>query len=154
MPYLTGKTWETSKMNDRQASIRGMRSIGFWLAVAIAALQGLNAVRTFANPIGFATYMGLPLAGTEAAAWVQVYGLRAGFIAVITTILLIRNDFAALRWTALAALVMPLGDAWLTAHAGAPTAIVARHLGIAMFLVAAWFFLSRAARRQSAERTA
>lgn len=153
MPYRTGKVWETNKMNVRHSTMRGRRTIGFWLAVAIAALQGLNAVRTFANPVGFAAYMGLPLAGAEAAAWVQVYGLRAGFIAVITTILLIRSDFTALRWTALAALVMPLGDAWLTAHAGAPTAIVARHLGIAAFLVAAWFFLSSAARRQAAERS-
>lgn len=135
-------------MSEQHVGMRGTRTIGFWLAVAIAALQGVNALRTFTNPAGFAAYMGLPLAGAEAAAWVQVYGLRAGFIAVITTILLIRQDFAALRWTALAALVMPLGDAWLTAHAGAPNAIVSRHLGIAVFLAAAWFFLSRAARLQ------
>ena len=40
---------------------RSTRTAGFWLAAAIAALQGLNAVRTVLDPQGFATYMGLPV---------------------------------------------------------------------------------------------
>ncbi len=129
-------------------AFRGTRTAGFWLALAIAALQGLNAVRALIDPQGFATYMGLPVDEPSALAWVQVYGLRAGFIALLTAVLLARGDFAALRWMALAALVMPLGDAWLAASAGAGAAIVGRHLAIAVVLLVASHFLGRAARAQ------
>ncbi|RKS89264.1 DUF4267 domain-containing protein [Sphingosinicella microcystinivorans] len=125
---------------------RSTRTAGFWLAAAIAALQGLNAVRTVLDPQGFATYMGLPVDQLSALGWVQVYGLRAGFIAVLTAVLLARSDFAALRWMALAALLMPLGDAYLAFSAGAGAPIVGRHLAIAVFLLVAALFLGRAAK--------
>lgn len=133
-----------------KSEFRSTRTAGFWLATAIAALQGLNAVRTALNPQGFASYMGLPVDQSVALGWVQVYGLRAGFIALLTAILLARREFAALRWMALAALLMPLGDAWLALGAGAAPSIVARHLAIALFLLVAAFFLARAARAQRA----
>lgn len=133
-------------MATQAREFRSTRTVGFWLAAAIAALQGVNAVRTAIDPQGFATYMGLPSDQLSALGWVQVYGLRAGFIALLTTVLLARSDFAALRWMALAALLMPLGDAWLTASAGAGGAIVGRHLAIALFLLVAAHFLGRAAR--------
>jgi hypothetical protein len=119
------------------------------MAVAMSALQGLNAVRTLADPSGFALYMGLPIESERLANWVQVYGLRAAFIAILTAVLLARKDFAALRWTALAAVIMPLGDAWLTYNASAPAAVVGRHLIITAFLIAAVFFLTRAARQKA-----
>jgi hypothetical protein len=132
-------------MATQAHSFRSTRTAGFWLAAVIAALQGVNAVRTATDPEGFATYMGLPVDHLSALGWVQVYGLRAGFIALLTAVLLARSDFAALRWMALAALLMPLGDAWLTASAGAGTSVVARHLAIALFLLIAAHFLGRAA---------
>jgi hypothetical protein len=131
---------------------RSTRTAGFWLAGAIAALQGVNAVRTALDPQGFATYMGLPVDQLSALGWVQVYGLRAGFIAALAAVLLARSDFAALRWMALAALFMPLGDAWLAASAGAGAPIVARHLGTAVFLLVAAHFLARAARAREAQQ--
>ncbi|MEY4271026.1 MAG: hypothetical protein RLZZ58_2242 [Pseudomonadota bacterium] len=131
-------------------NFRPARTTGFWMAVAMAALQAMNAVRTLIDPVGFSAYMGLPVADAGPAAWVQVYGLRAAFIAILVTILLARRNFAALRIMTLAALVMPLGDAWLTAKAGASPAIIARHLATFAFLVIAAFFLSRAARQQTA----
>jgi len=136
-------------MATQVQGFRGTRTAGFWLAAAIAALQGVNAVRTVLDPQAFATYMGLPLDDPDPVGWVQVYGLRAGFIAVLTAVLLARSDFAALRWMALAALVMPLGDAWLTSSAGAGAPIVGRHLAIALFLLVASHFLSRAARAKA-----
>ncbi len=137
-------------MVTQPQGFRSTRTTGFWLAAAIAALQGVNAVRTVLDPQGFATYMGLPVDQPSAVGWVQVYGLRAGFIAVLTAVLLARGDFAALRLVALAALLMPLGDAWLTASAGAGVPIVGRHLAIALFLLVASHFLARAARAQMA----
>ncbi len=135
-------------MATQAQGFRSTRTTGFWLAAAIAAMQAVNAVRTVLDPQGFATYMGLPVDQLNAFGWVQVYGLRAGFIAVLTAVLLARSDFAALRWMALAALLMPLGDAWLTASAGAGAAVVVRHLVIALFLLVASHFLARAARAQ------
>lgn len=137
-------------MADQAQRFRSTRTAGFWLAVAIAALQGVNAVRTVIDPQGFATYMGLPVDLPAALRWVQVYGLRAGFIALLAAVLLARSDFAALRWMALAALLMPLGDAWLTASAGAGVPIVGRHLAIALFLLVAAHFLGRAAQARAA----
>jgi hypothetical protein len=138
-------------MATQAQPFRPSRTVGFWLAAAIAALQGVNALRTVLNPQGFATYMGLPVDQLSALGWVQVYGLRAGFIAVLTAVLLARSDFAALRWMALAALLMPLGDASLAASAGAGPAIVGRHLAIAVFLIIAAVFLGRAAARKGAQ---
>ncbi|MFO6446159.1 DUF4267 domain-containing protein [Erythrobacter sp. NE805] len=134
-------------MAQSTSTLRPSHVAGFALAGIMAVLQGVNALRTALDPQGFATYMGLPVDALDALGWVQVYGLRAGFVAVLAAILLLRRDFAALRWMAVAALVMPLGDAWLASEAGAPTAIVARHLGIAVFLVIAALVLARAARR-------
>lgn len=138
-------------MDAEARTFRSSRTVGFWLAVVMTVLQGVNAVRTLANPAGFARYMGLPVEQSEALDWVQVYGLRAGFIAILTAILLARADFATLSWMALAALVMPLGDAWLAADAGAPMVIIARHLCVAVFLLVAWYFLSRAARSKAVQ---
>lgn len=132
-------------MAEKVKRFRSTQTAGFWLAGAIAGLQGVNAVRTVLNPQGFALYMGLPVEQLDALSWVQVYGLRAGFIAMLTAVLLARCDFAALRWMALAALLMPLGDAWLAASKGAGASIVGRHLAIALFLLIASHYLSRAA---------
>jgi len=139
-------------MRTDRSEFRPIRSVGFWLAVAMSALQGLNAVRTLLDPVGFASYMGVSINATEQAAWVQIYGLRAAFISLLVTVLIIRQDMAALKWTAIAALVMPLGDAWLASQAGAPPSIVARHMGIAVFLILASYFLGRAARQQAQAR--
>jgi hypothetical protein len=111
------------------------RAIGFWLAVAIALLQAFNAFRAFTDPAGFADYLGLPLTAGEDAGWVFIYGLRTLFIALAVATLLIRQDLRALTWIALAGVVMPLGDAWLTHQAQAPLAIVARHGAIAVYLL-------------------
>lgn len=125
-------------------------AIAIALAGAIALLQGVNAVRAFAAPAGFADYMGLPLATPQDAGFVLVYGLRAAFIALAVAALLVTRNFTALTWVAVAAIVMPIGDAVLTARAGAPTAIVARHVAIAVFLCVTAVVLHLAARRTGA----
>jgi hypothetical protein len=43
--------------------------------------------------------------------------------------------------------LLPIGDLWLAAGAGAPTATLARHAVIGGVLLAAWTFLSRWASR-------
>ncbi len=118
------------------------RSIGFWMAIAMAASQGLNAVRAFLDPQGFAIYMGAPSAADELSAWVQIYGLR-DFIALLVGVFLVRKELVPLKWMAICALFMPLCDAWIASQAGAPTSVVGRHLGIAAFLALAAAMLTR-----------
>lgn len=125
------------------------RTIGFWLAVVMAALQALNALRAITDPSGFAAYMGLPLADGADQAFVLVYGLRTLFIAGLITAFLVLKNMDALAWMALIALIMPIGDAWLTAQAGAPTVVILRHCAIALYVLLAFFFLRRSAQRTS-----
>lgn len=128
-------------------------TIGFWMAVPMALLQGVNAARVVLDPIGFAVYLGAPLAAPADIAWVQIYGLRTAFIALLVAIFLLRRDLKTLFWTALAALLMPLGDAWIAHQAGAPTATVARHLVIAAYVglaAVALHFGVRATQRHTA----
>lgn len=125
-------------------------AIALGLTGAIALLQAVNAARAFAAPAGFADYMGLPLATPQDAGFVMVYGLRAAFIALAVAALMATRNFAALAWIAAAGLVMPIGDAVLTARAGASTAIVARHVAIAVFLAVTVVVVALAARRAGA----
>ncbi|WP_419317794.1 DUF4267 domain-containing protein [Caulobacter sp. ErkDOM-E] len=111
-----------------------LRTFGFWLSVPLALLQAVNVARALSDPTGFATYYGVPVSGADAVAWVQVYALRTAFVAALVAIFLVRRDLRALFWTATAALILPLGDAWLTHTTGAASSIVARHLAIEGYL--------------------
>jgi Domain of unknown function (DUF4267) len=118
-------------------------SAGFWMGALIALLMGVNTFRAFADPIGFATYMGLPLKNPADIGFVHVYGLRAAFLGLFAAILIARQDLQTFKFYALAALVMPIGDALLTWTAGAPPAIVGRHIAIAVYLLVTAFMLHR-----------
>lgn len=109
--------------------------IGFWMCVPVAVLQAFNAGRAALDPQGFAMYLGAPLAAPGDASWVLIYGLRAAFIALFVAALLARRDLNALKWAALAALILPLGDAWVARQAGAETSNIVRHAAIAAYLV-------------------
>lgn len=122
------------------------RTIGFWLAVPMALLQAVNALRAVADPAGFATYLGAPLEAAADGAWVYVYALRTAFIALLVAGFLARGNLGALAWTALAALIMPLGDAWIASSAGASTATIARHIAIAAYIAIAAVALLAGAR--------
>lgn len=124
-----------------------LRTLGFWLCVPLAALQVVNAARALVDPPGFAAYYGVPLSSADAAAWVQVYALRTAFIAGLVAILLIRRDLRALLWTAIAALILPLGDAWLAHHAGTSPSIVLRHVATAGYLALTCLMLAVTNRR-------
>src|SRR6185369_8110476 len=101
----------------------------------LAGLMIVNTVRAFVEPVEFARYMGLPLSDAANAAFVQVYGLRAAFLGLFALVLLWRADMFALGAFAAVAVVMPLGDAALASQAGAPIAIVGRHLFSAAVLI-------------------
>ena len=119
------------------------RSVGYWMAALIVVLMAVNAVRAFADPAGFATYLGLPLTDPKDTGFVNVYGLRAAFLGLFAAILLIQQDLNALKWFALAAVIMPIGDAYLVSNAGAPTSTFVRHVAIAIYLVATFYMLHR-----------
>ena len=122
-----------------------------WLVVALGAFMLLNTARALLDPVGFAVYMGLPLTDPANHAFVQVYALRAAFLGLCAFGLLWLRDIRALAVFALAALVMPLGDALLTASNHAPPLIVARHGATAVVLaVTAWLLFNRACKEANA----
>ena len=94
-------------------------------------------MRSLSRPEPFAAYLGLPLADPRDAGMVWVYGLRAVFIALAVSALLVLGDPRPLGWLCAAAVVMPVGDAVLTRNAGAPRATVIRHIAIATVLATA-----------------
>jgi hypothetical protein len=114
---------------------------GVWIATAGGLLMALNAVRSLTKPVPFATYLGLPLAHDDDAGMVRVYGLRALFIGLAVAALLAMRDVSALAALMFAAVVMPVGDAVLTAKAKAPRATIIRHAVIAIVLLVAGILL-------------
>jgi hypothetical protein len=87
--------------------------LGFVMSGVMAAFMALNAVRAAAGPGNFARYMGLPLE-TAPAGFVHVYAARTVCLALLPTVLLLRHDAHALSAVAGCAVVIPVGDAWLT----------------------------------------
>ena len=119
------------------------RSVGVWMAAILALSQGINAFRAVADPLAFSAYMGLPVSEPREAGFVFVYALRAAFLGLFAAILIARNDIQTLKIFALAALLMPLGDAALTWRAGAPGVIVARHIAYVVYIGVTAFLLHR-----------
>lgn len=110
------------------------RTIGFWCAMIMALAQITSAARAFTDPQAFSIYMGLPISGPSEFGFVTVYALRTTLIAALAFFMAITGRFRALSVIAFIALILPLGDAWLSSQAGAPTSIIFRHLIIAAFL--------------------
>lgn len=114
------------------------RTIGFWMSAPLAGLRACNVGRAIVDPAGFAASMGVALLAAENASWAWIYGLWRAFIALLV------------KWTALAALLMPLGDAWIAPEAGAAAATVAHYGVTAFFLLLATIalFMASGARAQ------
>ncbi len=91
--------------------------------------------------------MGLPIDVEQQAGFVTVYALRTTLIAALAVVLAATKHFRLLGIIALIALILPIGDAWLTAQAGASDTIVFRHVGIAIFLAFTGVMLLRDGRR-------
>ena len=120
-----------------------------WLVFLLGIYMLVNTVRVVIDPVGFASYMGLPLADPRDTAFVHVYALRAAFLGLCALALLWRGDMRALSVFATVALVMPLGDATLTALHGAPPLTVARHAATAIALAITAYLLHNRARKEA-----
>lgn len=119
------------------------RNPGVWMAAAGGLLMAVNAARAFADPVAFSNYLGLPIVGPEQAGFVQVYAVRAAFLGLAISLLLFTRERRALGLFALAAVIMPVGDALLTWAAHAPTGTVGRHIAITLFLLVTALLLLR-----------
>lgn len=133
----------------RQSTPRSVTArVGYGMALLIAAWMGVNTVRALLWPDAFAANFGLAGAQATDPGFVQVYAVRALFLGAFALFLILRRDARTLGWFALIAVIMPVGDALLTAGAAAPAAIVARHAVIAVYLlVTSWFLLRSSAAR-------
>lgn len=125
------------------------RSVGVWLAVAMVLYTFSNVVRAAIDPRGFADFFfGQPVSADNTA-FVWVYAIRTLFLAVFAGVLLLQKNIPALTTFTLVAILMPLGDALLTAVSGAPIGRVAIHLLIAAILFVTWMLLRRWTRTQT-----
>jgi hypothetical protein len=124
------------------------RSPGPWLALLIALMMAFNAWQSFAQPQAFVARFGTPGAADASAAFVTVYASRALFLAAFTAALLATRQYRALGWFAAVATVMPLADLIQVSAAGGSTAILARHLAIAIYLAVTAALLLRLAQRE------
>jgi hypothetical protein len=122
-----------------------------WLVLFLGLYMLVNTARVVIDPVGFATYMGLPLADARDTAFVHVYALRAAFLGLFALALLWRGDARTLALFATVALVMPLGDATLTALAGAPPLTVGRHAATAIILAITASLLFNRARNEASD---
>ena len=125
------------------------RSVGVWMAALLALSQLVNAIRAVLDPASFASYFGLPLAAQADAGLLYVYALRATFLGLFALFLIARRELVVLKWFALLAVLMPLGDLILTYSAGAPLSTVARHAGYVVFILVAAGLLHRLTWRSS-----
>jgi len=86
------------------------------------------------------------IGGTD---FVTVYALRTALIAAMAFYLAITGRLRALGVIAAMALVLPVGDAYLSSAAGAEQSIVLRHVAIAVFLAFTAVMLLRAGKREA-----
>jgi hypothetical protein len=118
-------------------------SFGAWAVLALAGYLAFSATVAVVDPVYFATRLGLPLASAADSGFVLVYASRTAFLVLFALVMLVRREIETLAVFALIAVIVPLGDAIVTAKSGAPVAIVARHLGAAVFLAVTAFLLRR-----------
>jgi hypothetical protein len=138
---------EVKMNNSPVAAATVSRSMGIWMAVGIALLQGFYAMWAFADPQAVASYRGGSLAGDSGALWVHAYGSRTLFIALVVLLLLRRGDLETLKWVTLFGLVMPISDIWSATHSADPEAGIVRHVLTAAYLLLTFAMLARASRK-------
>jgi len=133
--------------NSPVAAASVSRSIGIWMAVGIAVLQGFYAAWAFVDPQAAASYRGGSLEGDSATLWVHAYGSRTLFIALVVLLLLRRGDLATLKWVTLFGLIMPISDAWSAMQSADPEAGIVRHVLTAAYLLLTFAMLAWASRK-------
>ena len=133
-----------------KASVISKIDLGLCAAFLIGSFQLMNAVRAVADPMGFASYMGLALVDPNDTGFVLIYALRTGFIGALVLYLCFVRNLSALSWLALLAIALPVGDALLAQQGGAAAGTIARHLAIGVFLVATFALLRRSISKQTA----
>ncbi|MEL7452549.1 MAG: DUF4267 domain-containing protein [Pseudomonadota bacterium] len=121
-------------MKTLSPSAPSFKHPALWLALVMGVFQIVNFGRTLIDPASFSDYMGLPIGAGGPEGFVYVYGLRSLFIGLVVLVFVMRRSISALLVMALAALILPLGDAWLVYDVGGPTATVVRHLVIAVYI--------------------
>lgn len=113
------------------------------MVAAMALLQGVYALQAFLSPDTFAVSRGTPLAGNGDPAWVLTYAYRTLFVALTVVLLLARGAMSTLRWVALLALVMPVGDLVIALGVEAPRTILLRHVGTIAYLAITFAVITR-----------
>lgn len=123
------------------------RSAGVWLTVLLVGYMFFNTFRAISSPVAFAESFGVPLVSPQETTFVTVYAIRALFLALYGSALLIRRSYGGLALFAAVASVMPVGDALLVASSAGAVGTVVRHALIAVLLVVTAGLLYRRAQQ-------
>lgn len=126
---------------------RGSSYLAYGLTGVLVLYSFANVARALLAPTAFSGAMGLPTSPDNA--FVPVYAIRTGFIALFALFLLIRRDAAKLSAFAGMTVLMPIADAVLVGASGADTKYVVKHVVIAAFLAVTAALLARSSREGS-----
>jgi uncharacterized membrane protein len=122
------------------------RSAGVWLVVALVVYLSVGFIRSLVSPEALSVSFGLTRAD-GASAYVQVYGIRALFLALYATALILRKDIKALSLYVLVAAAIPAGDAVLIAVNDGAVSAIATNVVVTLVLLATSRLLQRQTRR-------
>lgn len=125
-----------------------LKTIGITFVLLMALLQAFYGIYSLLEPTAFAITRGTLLAASADSDWVQIYGSRTLFIALIIATLLYYRHYKLLMWAALFGTVMPITDGWLAYQAGAATTVIAKHLATLVYLLATSVILAMIARKE------
>jgi len=142
---VSGETRDFT-MTDATLSLPSSRSIwrepGVWIAIVLGLSMMWNTYKAAVAPEAFSAALGLPVVPGDVG-FVHVYALRAFALGLIAFALVVARELRALGIFAFCAIPMPLGDAILTASAGAEMGTVIRHAVYVIVLLACVFTLRR-----------
>jgi hypothetical protein len=114
---------------------------GIILVLLMTVLQGFYGLFAYIDPVSFANVRGTELFSSMDSDWVNIYGSRTIFIALIFGFLLYAKHYSIIMWCALFGIVMPVTDGFLAYQAEAPFKVVFKHIATILYLVITFFVL-------------
>lgn len=120
-----------------------LKKTGFVLVLLMALLQGFYGVFAYIDPVAFANLRGTELVSVADADWIQIYGSRTVFIALLIGFLLYTKSYKILIAASVFGIVMPATDGWLAYQAGADSSVIIKHLVTVVYLAITAYILSK-----------
>ncbi len=111
-----------------------LEKVGYVLVLLMVLLQSFYGIFSLLEPSAFASLRGTELFAVKDTDWVQIYGSRTIFIALLLGYLLFTRNYIVLMWCALFGTVMPITDAFLAYEAHSPVKVLLKHIATVAYL--------------------